>query len=122
VYKYTSEGKSGTEIIGTGGDSATWNECFDDVYRGGFSIDLTDSGFVFSDLTTIYSYGWSNDIRVKVDGVVHFTGRGEIDIPGIPSGSNKVEVVCGGWSGGCNTALYLIHAPISKKSKKSKES
>ena len=52
---------------------------------------------------------WSNDIRVKVDGVVYFTESGGrvIDIPDIPSGSNKVEVVCGGWSSGCNTTLYL---------------
>jgi len=52
---------------------------------------------------------WSNDIRVKVDGKVYFTEseRGVIDIPDIPSGSNKVEVVCGGWSSGCNTTLYL---------------
>ena len=52
---------------------------------------------------------WSNDIRVKVDGVVYFTESGGrvIDIPDIPSGSNKVEVVCCGWSSGCITALYL---------------
>ena len=110
VYKYTSEDKLVTkrrfDIIGTGGECATSSQCFDDFYRGGFSIDLTDSGFVFSNLTTINTWGSSNSIRVKVDGVVYFTGSGGgvIDIPGIPSGSNKVEVVCGGWC--CNCTLW----------------
>jgi hypothetical protein len=101
--------------IGQGGDCGTGNQCFDDPLRGGFRVDLADTGYEFattpSSPSMVTVTGWSPRMRVKVDGVqLEVVGRNAeaatIDVA-IPEGSKLLEVSCGGWCGGCSSELFV---------------
>ena len=98
--------------IGEGSDTASGDTCFDDPLRGGFSVDLTRTSYVFSGGSVVTNNGWSPWMKVIVDGeVIGTTGKnasgfkGEIEVP---MGSQSLEVVCGGWGGSCTSKLYVM--------------
>jgi len=92
--------------LGEGSDCATGSDCFDDPLRGGFQIDLTNSGFEFAHDSTVTVHGWSPRMKVTFDGETTEFVRSGSSVT-IPPQSKIVEVACGGWCGSCTSELFV---------------
>ena len=110
--KYLLADKNIEEMkIGEGSDTGSGSSCFDDPMRGGFNVDLTGTGYVFSDGSAVTLSGWSPWMRVIADGkVVDTVGKNASGFNTqvqVSAGSQSLEVVCGGWGGSCKSQLYV---------------
>jgi len=120
-YKLEAENEDGLALkLGVGQDAASGSQCFDDPLRGGFSIDLTGTGYVFAEGTSVQLGGWSANMRVSVDGEELFTAGTHASATDInreiPSGGTLLQVNCGGWTGGCTSTIIVTKMPVTTTS------
>jgi len=112
LWKLEAEGNQLS--LGEGGDFASGSDCFDDTLRGGFRVDLTGTGLVFSQQSTVTVSGFSPVMQLTADDWVADEVRqwgAEARLPiSIPHGTTVVEVVCGGWPAYCSSDLYVVAA------------
>ena len=111
------ETEYGLELdLASGADCASGSECFGDPLRGGFRVDLTDTGFVIAEGSFIQLDGWSSSIRVESSNHLGDTLEVTTDRTiatgtdlqvAVPAGTSVVEVVCGGWCGSCAAELFV---------------
>ena len=99
--------------LGFGEDCASGGgDCIDDPLRGGFRVDLEGTPYEFTTGTFVNMYGWSSIMRVTTEaGMLAEEHVGaapaeNVDVF-IPSGTKMIEVICGGWCGGCTSELFV---------------
>jgi DOMON domain len=106
---------TGTNLkLGEGYDFASGSDCFDDPLRGGFRVDLSGTGLQFHENATVSVSGYSPAMRMTTaSGVVgawrQYQATAEY-VMSIPTGSQWVEVACGGWPASCTGDLLVTLA------------
>lgn len=108
IYKLQAKG---TLEFARGGDTASGVDCFDDPLKGGFKVDLWNTGYAFDRRSWVGMSGTSPSMKIWADDAVYedrsYGTRGAQLQWSIPAGTQSVEVVCGGWPAECWSDLYV---------------
>jgi hypothetical protein len=109
VYKLQSSGSD--RNFGRGGDTASGIDCFDDPLKGGFKVDLSNTGYFFDERSVVKMSGSSPSMKVWADSKVFEDRRYGVEGASlqwsIPAGAQSVKAVCGGWPAECWSDLYV---------------
>jgi len=97
--------------LGEGGDCLSGGQCGQHMLRGGFRVDLTDTGYVFHDSSYVSVHGWSPEMELRADGklveIVYSQAQDAAIVIAVPEGARAIQVVCGGLCGSCSSNLYV---------------
>lgn len=107
VYKLQGSGSR----FGRGGDTASGVDCFEDPLKGGFKVDLLNTGYAFDRRSWVRMSGASPSIKIRADSAIYEDrsyGASDAQLQwSIPAGTQSLEVVCGGWPAECWSDLYV---------------
>lgn len=112
VFRMEAAGDETSLQLGSGGDTASGKDCFDDPLRGGFQIDLTGIPYKFAENSKVTIKGWSPKMRVMTDNKADplFARKpaasATLDVL-VPPGAKKLTVNCGGWGASCSSELFV---------------